>query len=60
MAKKSSNSSQHSIHGSLTSGAASQHDSSRVISSKRSVSEGATRDSVAVGTGTGKDGGKLK
>jgi len=57
---KSGKGSQHTIHGGLSSSAAPQHDSSRTISSKRSVNEGATRDGVAVGTGTGKDGGKLK
>jgi len=57
---KSGKGSMHSIHGGLSSSAASQKDSSLSISSKRSVSDGATRESVAVGTGAGKDGGKLK
>jgi hypothetical protein len=50
---------QHKIHEGLTGKQASQYDSSRSCNG-RSVNDGATRDSVAVGTSTGKDGGKLK
>jgi len=50
----------HSLHEGLSSNAPSQMDSSRRINSSRSVNEGATREGVAVGTGTSKDGGKLK
>jgi hypothetical protein len=60
MAKKSGNSSQHTIHGGLSSSACDQHDASRTIKNNRSVSEGAVRDSVATCKGTGQDGGKLK
>ncbi len=59
MAKKSGGS-QHSIHGGLSSKAAEFPDSSMTIKSKRSVSDGATRDSVATTHGTDKGGGKLK
>lgn len=59
MAKKSGGS-QHSIHGGLSSRACPQKDESMAIKSKRTVSEGATRDSVATTHGTGQDGGKLK
>jgi hypothetical protein len=51
---------QHSIHGGLTSKACSEMDSSRKIHNGRSVNDGATRDSVATVSSTGKDGGKLK
>ena len=51
---------QHSIHEGLTSSAAPQMDSSRKIHNKRSVNEGAVRDSAATTSGTGQDGGKLK
>ena len=57
---KNSNSTQHSIHGGKSSHAAPVHDASRTLSKGRSVNEGATRDSVAVGTSTAKDGGHLK
>ena len=57
---KSGKSSQHSIHGGLSSSAASQRDESMSIKGGRSVNDSPTRDSVAVGTSTGKDGGKLK
>ena len=60
MAKTSGKSSQHSIHGGLTSKAAPQMDSSRTIKNNRSVDEGAVRDSVATCHGTGQDGGRLK
>ncbi len=60
MAKKSGKSSQHSIHGGLTSSAAMESDSSMTIKNKRSVNEGATRDSVATCSGTAAGGGKLK
>jgi hypothetical protein len=50
----------HSIHEGLTSSACNQKDSSMEIGNKRSVNDGATRDSVASSHGTGKDGGKLK
>ena len=51
---------QHGIHEGLSSKASPQMDSSRKIHSKRSVNDGATRDSVATTSGTGQDGGKLK
>lgn len=57
---KSSSGSQHTIHGGLSSSAASQKDSSMSIKNGRSVNDGATRDSVATCHGTGQDGGKLK
>ena len=57
---KSSNASQHTIHGGLSSKAAPQHDPSRTIKNGRSVNDEATRESVATTSGTGKDGGKLK
>jgi hypothetical protein len=60
MAKKSGKSSQHTIHGGLSSSACPQHDSSRTIKNGRSVSDGAVRESVATCSGTGQDGGKLK
>ena len=60
MAKKQGNSSQHTIHGGLSSNAAPVDDSSRHIKNSRSVNDEAVRESVATVSSTGKDGGKLK
>ena len=60
MAKSKSSSTQHTIHGGKSSRAAPVSDSSRTLSKGRSVNDEATRSGVAVGKGTGSDGGVLK
>ncbi len=61
MAKGKKGGTIHSIHGGLSSRAASVNDASRVLPKGPSVNEGSTRSGVAVGNSEkGKDSGVLK